>query len=282
MKRDTSNAEAAEIPADPDVTVKINSDGTTTLSSEGSSRIIDRIDLSSVTEMAAPIGSADPEPVAGAPLDGVYRKGSCFARGGQAEIFKGEDINLRRPVAIKSLRDELLDRPEARAAFINEARITAQLDHPGIVPIYSINTDERSGLHLTMKIIRGTSLKARLNAICRDYEKNRIPAASESALLADRLEIVLKICEALQYAHSRNVMHCDLKPENIMLGEADEVYLMDWGLARLIEEPDFDPEKWHAPQQIAGTPRYLSPEAAAGLYCDHRADIYSLGLIRLP
>ena len=276
MNREDSSPAAS--PPEPDVTVKINSDGTIVPLPTGAV-VVSRVDMSQVTVMPPPINGRDTEPVSTAPLDETYRRENCFAVGGQAEIFKGEDINLRRQVAIKSLRRELIDRPDARAAFINEARITAQLDHPGIVPIYSINTDKENGLHLTMKIIRGSSLKARLSAIRRDYEQDRIPPASEPSRLAARLEIALKICEALEYAHSRNVMHCDIKPENVMLGEAGEIYLMDWGLARLIREPDFDPDKWEAPQQIAGTPRYLSPEAAAGLYCDHRADIYSLGLI---
>lgn len=272
-----SDVRKAELPADPDVTEKINSDGTTSLPRSGGS--ITRANMSQVTMVPPPISARDTEPVCSAPLDETYRKGNCFAGGGQAEIFKGEDINLRRQVAIKSLREELVNRPDARAAFINEARITAQLDHPGIVPIYSINTDSRNGLHLVMKIIRGTSLRTRLGTYCQDYKQNRIPPGAESNHLSGRLEIALKICEALEYAHSRNVMHCDLKPENVMLGESGEVYLMDWGLARLIREPGFDPKKWEAPQQIAGTPRYLSPEAANGLYCDQRADIYSLGLI---
>jgi len=266
---------------DIDVTVKLNPDGSTAIpqTGSGSRRITLHSGMTQLATPPPPISDKTAEPVHAAPLDGTYRKGNCFAVGGQAEIFKGEDLNLHRQVAIKSLRAELIDRPDARAAFINEARITAQLDHPGIVPIYSINTDEHGGLHLTMKIIRGTSLKTRFDEITKAYEENRVSINHESTRLAERLEIVLRICDALAYAHSRNVMHCDLKPENVMLGEAGEAYLMDWGLARLIHEPDFDPGKWKTPQKIAGTPRYLSPEAANGLYCDQRADIYSLGLI---
>lgn len=274
-------SESGTSSVDIDVTVKLNPDGTTSIpmTGSGSRRITLRTGMTQLTTPPPPISDKTVEPVHAAPLDGTYRKGNCFAVGGQAEIFKGEDLNLHRQVAIKSLRAELIDRPDARAAFINEARITAQLDHPGIVPIYSINTDDHGGLHLTMKIIRGTSLKTRFTEITRAYEENRVSINHESTRLAERLDIVLKICDALAYAHSRNVMHCDLKPENVMLGEAGEAYLMDWGLARLIHEPDFDPGKWKTPQKIAGTPRYLSPEAANGLYCDQRADIYSLGLI---
>lgn len=202
-----------------------------------------------------------------------------FAGGGQAVISTGEDIQLKRLVAIKSLRQELLADTKQRADFVSEARVTAQLDHPSIVPLYSLHTDDRNGLHLAMKLIHGQDFKTYLNKIITQYEQEGVLRYDEEKSLRYRLDIFLKVCDALEYAHSRNIMHGDLKPENIMIGKYHDAYLMDWGIARQIKDPAFDPAKWVPPSHITGTPRFLSPEAVMGEYCDERADIYAMGLI---
>lgn len=208
-----------------------------------------------------------------------YEKVETFAEGGQGTLSIANDRILQRIVAVKSLRKELTSDNKEVKSFIAEARVTAQLDHPAIIPIYSLDTDTEKGLHLAMKIINGKNLKEYLQQIVTNYKLDGIGSFDEAKSLSNRLEIFLRVCDAIAYAHHRNVMHCDLKPENIMLGEYRETYVMDWGIARLINEPGFDPEKWEKPKTISGTPRYLSPEAIVGEHTDHRADIFTLGLI---
>ena len=211
-------------------------------------------------------------------IDAEYRQGKVFAEGGQGIIREGIDLNLRRPVAIKTLKSQPEDQ-FTRGQFIQEARVTAQLSHPAIIPIYSLNSDKDNGLHLVMKLVDGKTLKSYLEQLDHEYHTSGIDQFDERKSLMFRLEIILRVCDALDYANSRNIMHCDLKPENILIGEFRETYIMDWGIARQIMEPGYDPEKWVKPSTISGTPRFLSPEAIHGEHTDQRADIYALGLI---
>jgi serine/threonine-protein kinase len=207
-----------------------------------------------------------------------YKQGKVFAEGGQGIIREGIDLNLRRPVAIKTLKAQ----PEdmfTRGQFLQEARVTAQLSHPAIIPIYSLNSDENDGLHLVMKLVDGKTLKSYLEQLDHEYRTSGIDQFDERKSLMFRLEVILRVCDALDYANSRNIMHCDLKPENILIGEFRETYIMDWGIARQINEPGYDPATWVKPSTISGTPRFLSPEAIQGEHTDQRADIYALGLI---
>lgn len=205
-------------------------------------------------------------------IDSEYEVGEQIAEGGQGTLFRGRDRKLRRVVAIKSLNSDLIEDAHQRELFENEAKITAQLDHPAIVPIYTLNTDDRNGLHLAMKLINGETLKAYLEQICTHYKLDGVSSFDEAKSLRNRLEIFLKICDALEYAHSRNVMHCDLKPANIMIGEYHEAYIMDWGIARPIHTDN-------PPKEIAGTPQYIAPELANGQPGDQRSDIFSMGVI---
>ena len=213
------------------------------------------------------------------PLEAAFMRGEEIGAGGQARLYRGFDIHLRRQAAVKSLREEQGKHPELREKFVSEAMITAQLDHPAIVPVYSIHRDKDGNLHLAMKLVRGRPFQTYLAELVRHYDRDGFSAAEEKRSLDYRLEVFLTVCDALEYAHNRNIMHCDLKPENLMIGEYHEAYLMDWGLAQPIDDPDFDPETWKAPTVITGTPRFLSPEAVRGEHCDRRADIYAMGLI---
>ncbi len=212
-------------------------------------------------------------------ISGNFSVGQCLATGGQGVISKGKDQTLSRTVAIKSLRNELCNDEEQRKSFLREACITAQLEHPAIVPVHGLYSKGENGLAVTMKMIQGCTLKEYMDQISSCYETaGSTWQYDEWKSLRHRLEIFLKICDALEYAHSRNIMHCDLKPENIMIGEYNEAYLMDWGIAEKIT-PDTGgiiPDKR---EKVQGTPRFLAPERLRGERGDARSDIFALGLI---
>jgi len=209
-------------------------------------------------------------------LDTRYSVLEEFAQGGLATVSIARDKNLRRIVAIKSLREEAKKNEDTVDAFVSEAKVTAQLDHPAIIPIYGLTGDGENGVHLSMKLVNGKTLRDYLRNLALNYRIKGIKSFDENAQLRKRLEIFLHVCDAIAYAHHRNIMHRDLKPENIMLGEYMEVYVMDWGLAQAIPKED---EFQEGKAKITGTPRYFSPEALRGKRCDARSDIFTLGLI---
>ena len=209
-------------------------------------------------------------------LDIEYATLEKFAEGGQATISVARDKNLKRIVAVKSLKKNLMNQDNVEESFITEAKVTAQLDHPAIIPIYGLNNDSDDGIHLVMKLVNGKTLREYLRNVILNYRMKGIRSFDEEAALGKRLEIFLHVCDAIAYAHHRNIMHRDLKPENIMLGEYMEVYVMDWGIARKIRTPENSPP---LPHDVSGTPRYFSPEALCGEQCDERSDIFTLGLI---
>ncbi len=203
--------------------------------------------------------------------------GEPFSEGGQAFISEGRDKALKRVIAIKTLRPELKDNKNIRSDFLAEAQLTSQLEHPCIVPIYSVNGDERNGVHIGMKLIKGKTLKLRLKQIIALYQLDGMLKYDENKSVFLRLERFLSICDAVSYAHSKKIMHCDLKPENIMIGEYNETYVMDWGIAKTFTDAGEDEAP--ATSKISGTPKYLSPEAIMGKRLDQRADVHALGLI---
>lgn len=211
-------------------------------------------------------------------LEDNYELGREFAAGGQGKLYCGFDRRLRRLVAIKSLRRELSGQERLRRLFLTEARVTAQLDHPAIVPIYALNSDRDNGLHLAMKLVNGENFKSYLEQVVTHYRLDGVNGYDEEKSLHFRLDVLLKVCDALEYAHSRNVMHGDLKPANIMIGEYHETYIMDWGIARRIDG-NSEEETGDGKKGICGTPHYLAPEAVVGEPCDQRADIFAMGVI---
>ena len=118
----------------------------------------------------------------------------------------------------------MIDDKLARDCFLTEAQVTAQLDHPTIVPVYSLNKDQQNGIHLAMKLVKGQTLKEYLDKIILHYEMDGVRKFDLKKGLHHRLDIFLRICDAISYAHSRNIMHCDLKPANIMIREYNETY----------------------------------------------------------
>ncbi|MDX9724650.1 MAG: serine/threonine-protein kinase, partial [Myxococcota bacterium] len=202
-----------------------------------------------------------------------YRKLGFFDAGGAGEIFVAKDKRLRRKVAVKKLKPSQAKSAESLDKFRREAQITAQLDHPNIIPIYSLEKAEGEDepLAYAMKLIRGSTLSSALEQERKRVEEGKADTDHD---LASRLELLLKVCDAIDYAHSRRVVHRDLKPQNIMIGGFGEVYVMDWGLARVIGTSE-------ELGGLAGTPLYMSPEQAKSLpeSISPASDIYALGLI---
>ena len=159
-----------------------------------------------------------------------YDVGDVLARGGMGAIHSARDTNVRRTVALKLMLDPKDTDPVRVLRFIEEAQITGQLEHPGIVPVYELGVDADEQPFYTMKLVRGTTLSDILKRI-RDGDQEAIDAYPLGRLLT----IFVKICDAVAFAHSRGVVHRDLKPSNIMVGSYGEVLVMDWGLAKILE-----------------------------------------------
>jgi serine/threonine protein kinase len=200
--------------------------------------------------------------------------------GGMGGVFRVEDTALGRQVALKVLG--IADSSgEFGARLLREAKIIAQLEHPGIVPVHDVGTLPDGRVFYTMKLVQGRRLDQR-----RD-ELGGVP---------ERLRTFQKICEAVSFAHAHQVLHRDLKPQNIMVGQFGEVLVMDWGLAKLLNAetpPESNPSrKIRLRQQplsdadtahgaVLGTPGYMAPEQARGEVdaVGQRADVYSLGAV---
>ena len=201
-----------------------------------------------------------------------------LAEGGRYMVSVGRELALERQVAVYSLRDEKLLDPNERASFIAEAEISAQLDHPSILPVYSVNRDYRGGLHSAVKLTDGTDLRKYLNRIVSHYRSSGFRSAEENDSLNFRIELMLGISDGLVYAHSRGVAHANLHPQNILIGEYHEVYIKGWGYARLLSGENADGQKKGKAPEISD-PRFVAPELIAGGEPSVLSDVYSLGMI---
>jgi serine/threonine protein kinase len=182
-----------------------------------------------------------------------------IGKGGMGTIYLAEDPNLSREVAIKFLSKSLTGRPEQVELFFKEARIASKLNDPGIVTIHRVE-NQKDRLFIVMELVRGDNLRHHLR---------------EGPIeVKDAVSIALRVAEGLKTAHEAGIVHCDIKPENVMIGERSEVKILDFGLARfgmaLSQQQD---------RVIRGTPGYMSPEQACGGGVDGRSDIYSLGIM---
>ncbi|GMV41516.1 MAG: hypothetical protein AMXMBFR64_32320 [Myxococcales bacterium] len=209
--------------------------------------------------------------------DGKYLIGAEVGRGGMGAVRLAEDLDLGRRVALKTL----LAGPDAEErmlrALINEARTTGQLQHPNIVPVHDIGVLSTGEVYYTMKLVGHQSLRDVLHGL--SVGDRAITAEFTTVRL---LTIAQSVCMALHYAHSRGVVHRDVKPENILLGSFGEVHLMDWGIAKVIgRTTPLEGTSFASDGFVAGTPAYMAPEQARGDYTgvDDRSDIYSLGVI---
>jgi serine/threonine protein kinase/formylglycine-generating enzyme required for sulfatase activity len=229
------------------------------------------------------------------------------AKGGMGAILRVWDEDLRRHLAMKVVLskggqpENVESQPEDRrllARFLEEAQITGQLDHPGIVPVHELGLDAEGRVYFTMKLVKGRDFKAILDLVVEQRDGwNQIRA----------LGVLLKVCEAMSFAHDKGVIHRDLKPANIMVGKFGEVYVMDWGLARILGREDAKDLRVRSPGaaatsvlrsdrrdragdtpdsplytmdgDVVGTPAYMSPEQAAGRIHDMgpQSDVYALG-----
>jgi eukaryotic-like serine/threonine-protein kinase len=204
-----------------------------------------------------------------------YSVQSQLGKGGMGTVFRVRDSDLKRDVAFKTLNGT----PEAglKARFIKESRITGQLQHPNIVPLHDIGEDANGNLYLSMQLVEGQTLAELITAL-----RAGDPETHRKYTYQRRLEIFLKILAAVQLAHSSMVLHRDLKPANIMLGQFDEVFVMDWGLATYFGEAAPDTGDFQTQEgSVLGTPKYMSPEQAAGQiqFLGPQTDIYSLSAI---
>ncbi len=240
-----------------------------------------------------PAGATRPESgVTQAHSHGWYRPIRLHARGGLGEVFEVRDEQFQRPVALKVLHERDGANPDRRRRFLEEARITAQLEHPGIPPVHALARTDDGRPGYTMRFLQGETLHEAVRKFHDADEPGRDPRAQRLAL-RQLLGRFLAVCNTVAYAHSRGLLHGDLKPANVMLAPFGETLVLDWGLARRFdgtqEPPADDPEM--APRepgtegqgvvvsQVSGTPGFMSPEQAAGrgARVGPASDIYSLG-----
>ena len=210
-----------------------------------------------------------------------YARTSTLGAGGMGEVHLCRDRLIGREVAMKVVSDARAARSELHARFVREARVQAQLEHPAIVPVYDFGVDEGGDAWFTMKRVRGVTLAQVLEAQTRgemlEHGRHRLLAG------------FVQVCRAIDYAHEHGVLHRDLKPANVMLGPYGEVYVLDWGLAKVrsasrdldarVEGETAMTGDATAAGTVFGTPGYMAPEQVLGRDADERTDVYLLGAI---
>ena len=213
-----------------------------------------------------------------------YTEREVIGRGGSSTVIRAYDNEILRYVAVKILDSEVASDGLQVDRFAEEARITGQLEHPSIVPVYELGHDRKGRRFLAMKLIQGSTLSKTLEELG--------DARLEPARLAELLQVFTKVCDAVSFAHSRGVIHRDLKPSNVMISDFGQVYVLDWGIARLrgrsadhegprvrvsplhAEQSELDP-----PGSLVGTACYMAPEQLHGNHeaLDEQTDVFALG-----
>jgi hypothetical protein len=232
-----------------------------------------RCEESTVTVCPNDGSSMRPVPSVPRTIDKKYRIEQLLGRGGMGAVYRARDMRLDRLVALKVVRAELLNDPEARRRFRREAQIVARLQHPSIVAVFDYGTFADGGAYLVMELVRGEDLRHVLQR-----EGRLDPAES--------MRILSAVCAAIGAAHREGVLHRDLKPENILLpGGGSPAKVLDFGVAKLVgedrlEEPSGESQTaLTAAGMIVGTPAYMAPEQFKAVPADARTDVYSLGVV---
>ncbi len=195
-------------------------------------------------------------------LNNRYRLLEPIGSGGLAVVYRGHDLLLDRAVAVKVLRHPYADDPLFRRRFLEEARAAGKLDHPNIVHVYDVGL-EADRPYIVMELVEGTHLR-------------RVIAERAPLPVQEAVEIARQICAGVGEAHKAGIVHCDLKPQNILLTEAGTVKVADFGIARAFQPREGETER---PKTIWGSPHYISPEQAMGKPPTPASDVYSIGVI---
>jgi PAS domain S-box-containing protein len=211
--------------------------------------------------------------------------------GGIGRVWMARDRAIGRDIALKELRPERMSNEVQRARFLREVQITAQLQHPGTVPVYDFNAGDEDGrIYYTMKFLRGQTL----SEVAHDYHTRRRESKADIGEFLELLNIFDTVCDTLSYAHSRGIIHRDLKGENVVVGEYGVVVVIDWGLAKRIGELESELDDLDEPDVLGasdglqtihgaamGTPAFMAPEQALGEVekFDERTDVYGLAAI---
>ena len=197
-------------------------------------------------------------------LNGRYQIESVLGRGGMSTVYRAQDLTLKRPVALKIIHPHLTDNPQFLQRFEQEATAIARLRHPNIITVFDLHHDEEN-TYMVLELLEGTTLRAELD---------RLKAAGLRLPLGETLAMFTVLCEAVAYAHKHQMVHRDIKPDNIILTADRDPILLDFGIAKLMSGNS----KTLAATTL-GTATYMAPEQAKEGDIDHRADIYSLGVM---
>jgi hypothetical protein len=242
--------------------------------------------LAATTLEPTALGPLPPDVLAEATFALRYEVGDTLGEGGMGVVRTCIDRRIGREIAIKSVKPGRGTHGDAGTRFLREACVQGQLEHPAIVPVYDLGRDPDGTLYFTMKRVRGMTFERIVDAL-RMGEEDAMRQFSRRKLLT----AFASVCQAVDFGHARGVVHRDLKPGNVMLGDYGEVYVLDWGLAKVIGAPDArlpsgppiatgsDPGGQTVHGATMGTPGYMSPEQARGDDVDVRADVYALGAI---
>ncbi len=228
------------------------------------------------------VGAALERPLDSGPGNARYEPIELLGQGGMGEVRRSFDAKIGREIAVKTmLPTSPRAMAQARARFLREARVQALLEHPAIVPVYDIGDGPGGLAYFTMKRIRGQTLAELIEAARLERSRSRGPRTG----LRRWLVHFVTVCLAIDYAHEHGVVHRDLKPDNVMLGPHGEVYVLDWGVAKIVgagapqERESAEVDTATRPGEMVGTPGYMPPEQVLGHHqlVDARSDVYALG-----
>ena len=200
---------------------------------------------------------------AGVPLDSFpagdsdYELMDVLGEGGMGVVYAARQASIDRTVAIKMLKPSMMHDTNLKTKFLTEASVTGDLDHPNIVAVHELGTNQEGSVFYSMRRVVGTPW---LDVISKKT-------------LSENLDYLMRVCDAIAFAHSRGVIHRDLKPENVMLGDFGEVLVMDWGLALSIRDGG-KADSIHESDTLAGTPAYMAPELYGGRKRQYNADLF--------